>query len=233
MRLTSQLPRLHLITDTRLDSNPIQTAEAALDAGVRLIQVRTEDHFTDRAEFDLARCLMEMCRQSGAWCLINDSVHIAQAVGADGVHLGDDDLPVDAARRILDPTLTIGATCRGPQSARAARRAGADYLGVGPVNATTTKISLSETLGTDGLKAVCTAVELPVVAVGGIDAASAASCRAAGAHGVAVVSAVSRARDVRSATSELLDAVGETFSVPPQPPSTADTGHAASSSRRS
>lgn len=216
MRAT-RLPRLHVITDTRDPiakpfgplHEPLIAVEAALAAGARLVQVRPEDHYTDRAAFDLAAAITALCDQYGAVCLINDRVHIAQAVGAHGVHLGADDLPIDAARRILPAAAIIGGTARDPESARAARRAGATYLGIGPVWGTTTKVGLPQPIGLEGLAAVCEAVDLPVIAIGGITAERAALCREAGAHGVAVVGAIASAEDPGLATAELLEAVGE------------------------
>lgn len=208
MRAT-RLPRLHVITDTRDGAAPLTVVAAALEAGARLVQVRPEDHHTDRVAFDLAAALAERCAEHEAVCLVNDRVHIARAVGAHGVHLGADDLPIDAARRILPEAAVVGGTCREPESARAARRAGATYLGVGPVWSTSTKTGLPEAIGLDGLAAVCEAVDLPVIAIGGITAERAAACREAGAHGVAVVGAVSGADDPGRATAELLEAVGE------------------------
>ncbi|THV28687.1 thiamine phosphate synthase [Glycomyces paridis] len=209
----TRLPRLHVITDTRTGAplrDPLDVVAAALAAGARLIQVRTEDHHTDRAAFDLAAAVTARCAEYGALCLVNDRVHVAQAVGAGGVHLGADDLPVDAARRILPAGAVIGGTCREPEAARAARRAGATYLGVGPVWGTATKTGLPEPIGLDGLAAVCAAVDLPVIAIGGIDAERARRCREAGAYGVAVVSAVAAASDPGAATAELLAAIGDT-----------------------
>jgi thiamine-phosphate pyrophosphorylase len=205
----TRLPRLHVITDTRDGAAPLTVAKAALEAGARLLQVRPEDHHTDRAALDLTAALAELCARHESLCLVNDRVHIAQAVGAHGVHLGADDLPVDLARRLLPANALIGGTCREPEAARAARRAGADYLGVGPVWSTGTKTGLPDPIGLDGLAAVCEAVDLPVIAIGGITAERAGACRDAGAHGVAVVGAVSRAPDPGRATAELLDAVGE------------------------
>jgi thiamine-phosphate pyrophosphorylase len=221
MRAT-RLPRLHVITDTRGPvanavgplHDPLSAVEAALAAGARLVQVRPEDHYTDRAAFDLATAIAALCDQYGAICLVNDRVHLAQAVGADGVHLGADDLPIDAARRILPAVSIIGGTARDPESARAARRAGATYLGVGPVWGTTTKTGLPQPIGLEGLAAVCEAVDLPVIAIGGITAERAALCREAGAHGVAVVGAIASAADPRAATAELLEAVGESPKEP-------------------
>jgi thiamine-phosphate pyrophosphorylase len=189
--------------------DPLVVVAAALAAGARLIQVRPEDHYNDRAAFDLATAVAALCDEYGALCLVNDRVHIAQAIGADGVHLGAEDLPIDAARRILPAASIIGGTSRDPESARAARRAGATYLGVGPVWGTTTKTGLPQPIGLDGLAAVCEAVDLPVIAIGGITAERAARCREAGAHGVAVVGAIASAEDPIQAAAELLEAVGE------------------------
>lgn len=211
MRAT-RLPRLHVITDTRglaAHPDPLAAVASALIAGARLVQVRPEDHYTDREAFDLATATAALCAQYGAVCLVNDRVHLALAAGADGVHLGADDLPIDAARRILPAASIIGGTARDPESARAARRAGATYLGVGPVWGTTTKTGLPQPIGLEGLAAVCEAVDLPVIAIGGITAERAAQCREAGAHGAAVVGAISTAADPRQATAELLAAVGE------------------------
>jgi thiamine-phosphate pyrophosphorylase len=233
----TRLPRLHVITDTRgpvaapspsrdvrdadglaaklIDESPaswrdpLLVTAAALAAGARLVQVRPEDHYNDRAAFDLASAIAALCDAHGALCLVNDRVHIAQAIGADGVHLGAEDLPIDAARRILPSAAIIGGTSRDPESARAARRAGATYLGVGPVWGTTTKAGLPQPIGLSGLAAVCEAVDLPVIAIGGITAERAALCREAGAYGVAVVGAIAAAADPKQATVELLEAVGE------------------------
>lgn len=232
----TRLPRLHVITDTRgpvarpsgdpasgpagapvfadAGRDPLSVVAAALAAGARLVQVRPEDHYNDRAAFDLATAIAGLCDEHGALCLVNDRVHIAQAVGADGVHLGVEDLPIDAARRLLPSPAIIGGTCRDPESARAARRAGATYLGVGPVWGTTTKAGLPQPIGLSGLAAVCEAVDLPVIAIGGITAERAARCREAGAHGVAVVGAIANAGDPGHATTELLAAVGESSTTP-------------------
>ncbi|MFC4333701.1 thiamine phosphate synthase [Salininema proteolyticum] len=214
MRSPVPLPRLHIITDTRPDADPVGVVEAALEAGARLVQVRGEDRYTDRLTFDLSRTIARLCREAGAVCLVNDAVHVAMAVGADGVHLGADDLPADAARAILPETAIVGATCRDPHEARAARRVGATYLGVGPVRASGTKTALKRIIGLDGMGAVAGAVDLPVIAIGGLDADLAAECVENGAHGVAVVSAVSRAADVKAAVGELLHAVGERAGTP-------------------
>lgn len=203
------LGRLHLITDTRPGRDPLAVLRAALPvAGAELVvQVRVEDDATDREAYELACRVTEACRPYGARCLVNDRLHVALAVDAAGGHVGADDLPVAAARRVLGPEAVLGATAREPVGARAAVDAGATYLGVGPCHVTTTKSGLPEPIGPDGVRAVAEAVRVPVIAIGGVTAASVPALRAAGAYGVAVVGALSLAADPAHATAELLRAL--------------------------
>ncbi|MEW2440685.1 thiamine phosphate synthase [Micromonospora marina] len=203
------LGRLHLITDTRPRRDPLAVLRAALPvAGAELVvQVRVEDDATDREAYELARRVTEACRPYGALCLVNDRLHVALAVDAAGGHVGADDLPVAAARRVLGPDAVVGATAREPVSARAAVDAGASYLGVGPCHVTATKSGLPDPIGPEGVRAVAEAVGVPVIAIGGVTAASVPALRAAGADGVAVVGALSLAADPAHATAELLRAL--------------------------
>ncbi len=202
------LGRLHLVTDTRPGRDPIAVVTAALAAGAPLVQVRVEDDVTDREAYALAGEILRLCRRHGATCLVNDRIDVALAVGADGVHVGADDLPVAVARRLLGPTAVVGATCRDPDSARAAVADGATYLGVGPAYATSTKDGLPPAIGPAGVAAVAAAVPgTPVIAIGGVTVDRAPELRAAGAYGVAVVGAVSAAPDPAAATRALLDAL--------------------------
>ncbi|WP_432829433.1 thiamine phosphate synthase [Dactylosporangium sp. CA-092794] len=198
------LGRLHLITDTRPGRDTLGVVAAALRAGFDVVQVRPEDAVTDREAFELTVRVLAMCRELGRACLVNDRLHIALAAGADGGHVGADDLPVAAARRILGPGAILGATARDPATARRAVADGASYLGVGPAFATTTKDGLPAAIGPAGVRAVAAAVDVPVVAIGGVTAARAGELFAAGAHGVAVVGAVSGAADPYAAAMEFL-----------------------------
>src|SRR5438034_5548010 len=148
------LGRLHLITDTRPGRDALAVVRGALSAGVPVVQVRVEDDLSDRAAYEFARTVAELCRHAGARCLVNDRLHIALAVGADGGHVGALDLPVDAARRVLGPDGVLGATAREPAGAAEAVKAGASYLGVGPCYATTTKDGLPAAIGPAGVAAV-------------------------------------------------------------------------------
>jgi len=205
--MAEPLGRLHLLTDCRPGRDPVPVVRAALSAGVPVIQVRVPDSWSDRAAYALASVVAGMCRAAGATCLVNDRLDVALAVGADGAHVGAEDLPVAAARRVLDDRI-LGGTARDPATARQAARDGASYLGVGPAYRTSTKDGLPEPIGPPGIRAVADAVDIPVIAIGAVTAERIPELLAAGAHGVAVVSAVSDAADPAAATRELLAAVG-------------------------
>ena len=192
-----RIGRLHLITD-RLD-----VMAAALDGVVDTVQVRVADGWTDRQAYALAGAAVALCRRYGVPCLVNDRLHVAVAVGADGGHVGADDLPVSAARRVLGPHAVLGATARDPATARCAVADGADYLGVGPAYPTSTKDGLPTPIGPAGVAAVAAAVDVPVIAIGGVTAVRVAELRAAGAYGVAVVGAIGAAADPAAAAAEL------------------------------
>jgi len=195
--------RLHLITDTRPGRDALAVVAAGLAAGADTVQVRVPDDATDRQAYELASRVLQLCRAHGATCLVNDRLHIALALGADGGHVGADDLPVAAARLVLGPAAVLGATARDPVTARQAAADGASYLGVGPAYATSTKDGLPAPIGVTGITAVARSVDLPVIAIGGVSATRVAELRAAGAYGVAVVGAVSEAVDPGAATAAL------------------------------
>lgn len=206
--MVEPLGRLHLITDTRPGRDALAVVSAALAAGAPVVQVRVADETTDREAYAFATQVRELCTRSGATCLVNDRLDLALAVGAAGGHVGDDDLPADAARRVLGPAAVLGVTCRDPAAARAAVAAGASYLGVGPAFGTTTKPGLPAPIGPAGVAAVAAAVPgTPVIAIGGVQADRVAQLRTAGAYGVAVVGTVSEAADPAAATRELLRAL--------------------------
>jgi thiamine-phosphate pyrophosphorylase len=183
---------LHIVTDS------LDVVRGAVGHGPVAIQIRVKK--SDRLAYELTVAALEVCRAAGALCLVDDRVGVALAAGADGVHVGADDLPVAAVRRVLGPAAVVGATCRDPAAARAAVADGAGYLGVGPAFATSSKDGLPPPLGAAGIGAVVDAVPgTPVIAIGGITAANAAQLPG---HGVAAISAI--ARDPAGATIELL-----------------------------
>jgi thiamine-phosphate pyrophosphorylase len=200
------LGRLHVVTDARAGREALTVVAAALVAGAPVIQVRVKGR-TDREVYDFALRVAGACRASGATCLVNDRADVAVAVGADGVHLGAEDLPVEAARAVVGPRRLVGGTTRDPAGAAALVAAGADYLGVGPAYGTSTKDGLPDPLGPAGIAAVAAASGRPVIAIGGITADRVPELRGAGAYGVAVVSAVSGAADPAAAVRALLRAL--------------------------
>ncbi|CAI9403052.1 thiamine phosphate synthase [Nocardioides sp. T2.26MG-1] len=195
--------RLHVVTDARTGRDALGVIARAVAAGAPVVQVRAKDG-TDRALYELARRAVEICTPAGTTCIVDDRVDVALAAGAAGTHVGLEDLPVAAVRRIAGPGHLVGATVRDPERAAALVAEGADYLGVGPAYATETKAGLPAPLGPAAVGAVARAVGVPVVAIGGVTARQVPELLAAGAHGVAVVSAISEAADPAEATRELL-----------------------------
>jgi thiamine-phosphate pyrophosphorylase len=212
------LGRLHLVTDERRDPLPIVAAALSAAGDALVVQVRVADPVPDRDAYALVVRCLALCRRYGATCLVNDRLDVALAAGAGGAHVGADDLPVPAARRVLGPAAVLGATARDPEAARAAVAAGASYLGVGPAFATATKDGLPAPLGPAGVAAVAATVPaVPVIAIGGVTAGRIPDLLAAGAYGVAVVGAVGTAADPARATAALLTALRATPAPTPAP----------------
>jgi thiamine-phosphate pyrophosphorylase len=185
------LPRLYPITDARLSD--LSHAEQVLRltrGGARLIQLR-EKRLAALGFFREAEAALRVARAGGAHLIINDRVDIALALGADGVHLGQDDLPPEAARRILGARAIIGFSTHNLEQARLAARLPIDYLAIGPIFPTLSKENPDPTVGLDGLRRVREAVpSLPLVAIGGITVENAPDTVAAGADSLAVIGAL-------------------------------------------
>lgn len=168
----------------------------ALEGGVTLVQYRAKT--ASSAEmYAEALQLKALCDSFNVPLIINDRLDIAMAVGAAGVHLGQDDLPCAAARKILGEDYIIGVSAHNPAEAKAALQSGADYLGCGAVFGTATKADVKK-LGTDGLTAICREKGLPVVGIGGVTADNYREVRAAGADGAAIVSGILAQPDIRT-----------------------------------
>jgi len=194
--------RLQLLVPA--DRSLYPRVEAALAGGVTLVQLR-EKHRPDRETYEVGRELRDIVRRHGAAFFLDDRVDLALALGADGVHLGQADLPLDAARR-LAPGLLIGVSCHDLLQVRAAQ--GADYIGFGPVFPTPSKDDADAPTGLSALREAVGASRRPVVAIGGVEVRSAADVRAAGAAGAAVIHAVLDAADAEEAARALLRALG-------------------------
>lgn len=168
----------------------------ALEGGVTLVQYRAKT--ASSAEmYNEALQLKALCDSFNVPLIINDRLDIAMAVGAAGVHLGQDDLPCAAARRILGEDYIIGVSAHNPAEAKAALQSGADYLGCGAVFGTATKADVKK-LGTEGLTAICREKGLPVVGIGGVTADNYREVRVAGADGAAIVSGILAQPDIRT-----------------------------------
>ena len=188
---------LYGMVDLHAGSPPAEPlARALLDGGARVLQLRMKGA-SAAAMLAVVDELKPLCRQREALLIVNDRLDVALAGNADGVHLGQDDLPLAEARR-LAPSLTIGVSTHDEAQARAAAEGGADYLGFGPIFATATKQNPDPVVGVERLVTVCR-LPLPVVAIGGITLQGAADCARAGAAAVAVIAAVNSAPDVVAA----------------------------------
>lgn len=186
----------------------IDCVREALEGGVTLVQYRAKT--ASSAEmYAKALQLKALCDSFNVPLIINDRLDIAMAVGAAGVHLGQDDLPCAAARKLLGENYLIGVSAHNPAEAKAALQSGADYLGCGAVFGTATKADVKK-LGTDGLAAICREKGLPVVGIGGVTADNYREVRAAGADGAAIVSGILAQPDIRT-TVEAIAKVSEEF----------------------
>lgn len=186
----------------------IDCVREALEGGVTLVQYRAKT--ASSAEmYAEALQLKALCDSFKVPLIINDRLDIAMAVGAAGVHLGQDDLPCAAARKLLGEDYIIGVSAHNPAEAKAALQSGADYLGCGAVFGTATKADVKK-LGTDGLAAICKAKGLPVVGIGGVTADNYREVRAAGADGAAIVSGILAQPDIRT-TVEAIARISSEF----------------------
>ncbi|MBN9686850.1 MULTISPECIES: thiamine phosphate synthase [unclassified Corallococcus] len=180
----------------------VDKAGRLLEGGARVLQLRMK-HTPLREALAAARAVVALCRRAGAVCLINDRVDLALLSDAHGVHVGSEDLPPEAARELLGPGRYVGVTARGTEGAQAARAAGADYVGVGPLFGTTTKVVAAPVLGLEAFRRVVAQSPLPVVGIGGVGLSNIASVAATGAHGAAVVSDALLAQDIAERVRQL------------------------------
>ena len=201
--------RLYFITDSTSCERDefLERVEKALKGGVTLIQLREKER-TSREYLELANEVHELSKKYNVPLIIDDRLDIAMASDAEGVHLGQSDLPVDIARRLFGPDKIIGATAKTVPQALEAYERGADYLGVGAIYPTTTKVKTILT-STDTLKDICKAVPIPVNAIGGLNAENIDVLKDIPIAGVCVVSAIMKADDLYKASIRLSEAVKE------------------------
>lgn len=200
---------LYFITDSTglSEEEFLRRTEAALRGGVTLLQLREKDR-TTREYLSLAEKVHELTRRYGVPLLIDDRLDVAMAMDAEGVHLGQSDLPIHMARRILGPDKIVGATAKTVPQATEAYEQGADYLGVGAIYPTTTKVKTVLT-STDTLRDICKAVPIPVNAIGGLNKTNIDVLCGIPIAGICVVSAIMKADDPRRAAVDLRDRAKE------------------------
>lgn len=200
---------LYFITDSTglSEEEFLRRTEAALQGGVTLLQLR-EKNRTTREYLSLAEKVHELTRRYDVPLLIDDRLDVAMAMDAEGVHLGQSDLPIHIARRILGPDKIVGATAKTVPQATEAYEQGADYLGVGAIYPTTTKVKTVLT-STDTLRDICKAVPIPVNAIGGLNKTNIDVLCGIPIAGICVVSAIMKADDPRQAAVDLRDKAKE------------------------
>ena len=201
---------LYLVTDRGLarGRSTLEIVTAAVNGGATVVQLREKECST--LEFiEQALSIKAFLITRKIPLIINDRVDVAQAVEADGVHLGQTDMPLETAKGIVGDTMIIGISAECLADAIAAEKGGADYLGVSPIYVTPTKTDTAPALGLEGLREIRRAVRLPLVGIGGLNSENAAEVIHNGADGVAVVSAIVAADDPETAARELKQVISE------------------------
>jgi len=202
-----RLTGLYVIVDVESlnGRSPLDAAGAAIRGGARIIQFRDKKD-SRRAFYNIAEEMSRFCRAHKALFIVNDSLEVALGVDADGLNVGQEDMPVVEARRLLPIDKLLGASASTVEEARAAQAAGADYVGVGAIYITGTKYDI-EVVGPGRIKEIKKAVNLPVVAIGGINKDNIGEVMKTGADAAAVISAVMGAEDIQQATRQLVEII--------------------------
>jgi thiamine-phosphate pyrophosphorylase len=194
--------RLYAIVGPEGGRDPIELAHDVLEGGARIVQLRWKSGSAGDA-LRAAERIRELTRRAGAWLIVNDRLDVALASEADGVHLGQTDLPALPARRLIGKRI-LGVSTHDVAQAREAQAAGADYVGFGPMFATSTKATGYDARGLERLREVRRAVSLPIVAIGGLDGERGREAIAAGADAAAMIAALTADRDVAATVRRLV-----------------------------
>ncbi|NEZ49122.1 thiamine phosphate synthase [Clostridium botulinum] len=196
--------KLYLITDRSfLNGRSLaECVEDAIKGGVTLVQVR-EKNVSTRDFYNIAKEVQEVTTKYNVPLLINDRIDIALAINADGVHLGQSDMPIELARKILGKDKIIGISAGNVEEAIEAEKAGANYVGLGAVFFTGTKKDIDEPIGLAGLKEITDNITIPSVAIGGINKENAKSVLATGVDGISVISAILKNNDIQKSAQTL------------------------------
>lgn len=201
---------LYFVTDRALAGGRAisDVVSAAVEGGVTAVQLR-EKRCTTRDFIDVAMSIRDYLFIHQIPLIINDRLDVAMAVNADGVHLGQSDMPITMARKIVKDGMLIGISTHNISEAKAAEKQGADYIGVGPVFATATKTDTEPVIGLPGIREIRKHVKLPIVAIGGLSASNASPVIENGANGIAVVSAIAGADCPKAAAQALRATIQE------------------------
>jgi thiamine-phosphate pyrophosphorylase len=200
---------LYVVTDKALAGGRSHAEQtwAAILGGATVVQYREKVGNTSQL-IEEALAVRDVCRELGATFIVNDRVDVALAVAADGVHVGQEDMPAAIARRLIGPHMLLGVTVGNVAQALQAEADGADYLGTDAIFVTGSKPDAGPPIGVEALTEICRAVRIPVVGIGGINASNVAQVIQAGAAGAAVISAVVSAPDITAAARKLREAIG-------------------------
>jgi thiamine-phosphate pyrophosphorylase len=201
--------KLYLVTDStdKSDEEFLKALEEAIEGGVTFVQIR-EKNKTTSEYINLVSKALEITRKHNVPLIVDDRVDVVLATGADGVHVGREDMPVETARKILGKDKIVGATTKTVEQALAAYNAGADYLGVGAIYPTTTKVKTVLT-STDTLNDICNAVPIPANAIGGLNKGNLGVLKGIPIAGICVVSAIMKSESPRDAAQGLIKAIDE------------------------
>lgn len=193
--------RLYLITDRKVATKPLPEAvRLALEGGVRAIQLREKD-LPVRELLAMARELRSITREFGAKLFVNDRVDVAMIVGADGVHLGNASMPVEAVRKIVGTKMLVGVSTHSVEEAIAAQAGDADFITLGPIFETPSKSKYGSPVGLDIINEVKNEINIPIFAIGGINSGNIKQIITSGASGFAVISSILAASDIKSAAA--------------------------------
>ena len=196
--------KIYLVTDEKacLEKDFYSCIEEAIKGGVKIVQLR-EKNISTKDFYEKALKVKEICKNYGVLFIINDRLDITQAVGADGVHLGQSDMPIEEARKILKDKFLIGATARNIEEAKRAELLGADYIGSGAIFGTSTKDNAKK-LEMEDLKKIVNSVKIPVFAIGGININNVGSLKNIGLQGICSVSGILSEKNCKKAVDIML-----------------------------